>query len=392
VFLVSLERSPALPVPDRAPFRQLHVMVVRSGETAHLDVPVALMTVLPRAPSPQLTEAEAGLFPSTLRGDILWSDGERFYEKIGRRIMPLRALAAGPRGEVFAFRTPRTRPIRSGMPPRGSEAVVELERDQAAPGGATRARTAATPVARTRCLVRWGDFQAMLSGQIAAPDRLRDSHRLPCCVHVYEVRRPQALTSLAAAILGESTGLDRVRVLDEEAASGLGLAGLLRGRAAPAHARRSGVLLEGQLVFRLEIERDPTAEAASPAAAATPRAAPVEAPPQGKKSIPESYSRPWDFLLSREEAEYDLALQSTGTGSIRSLLRRWLKGDRDARRWRALLAGKTPDEQLWAVRPPRGGLGESELRKWAEQMLQQAGYDAGAMLREWEIYWRRKGL
>ena len=375
VFLVSLQRRGTLG-EGGPPLQHVHVMVVRSGETAQLDVPVSLMTVLPRAHPARLRDcggAEAGPFPYAVRGDIFWSDGERFFEKVGPRMVPLRALATGPRGEILAFRDPR-------VPAAAPGPVIEMDREPDPTGAQTPA------AARTRCLVRWGDFQHMLRGQIAEPDRLRDSHRLPCCVRVYEATRPQSLPALAGAILGEGSGLERVQLLDPDAAARLGLAGLLRGRLRQGGQRPPGVVLPGDLVFRLHLESDPTASS-MPA----PSPSKAIAPAPKRTSVPESYLKPWELVRSREEALYQMALEAS-RGPLRRLfarLRRWPGSRRDALRWRALLEGKTPDEQLWAVRPPCAPI-DPEVRSWAERMLDQAGYDPRSMLREWEIYWRRK--
>ena len=374
VCLVSLQRR----LPESgSPLQHVHVMVVRSGETAHLDVPVSLMTVLPRARAAQLADAsrvQAGPFPYAVRGDIFWSDGERFFEKIGPRFVPLRALATGPRGEILAFRDPRA-------PAPAACSAVEIEREPDASGAQ------APPAARTRCLVKWGDFHHMLRGQIAEPERLRASHRLPCCVRVYEVTRPQSLLTLANAILGEGAALERVQLLDGDAATRLGLAGLLRGALRQGGQRPPGVVLPGDFVFRLEVESDPTATA-------IPTRSPSDAtlPAPKRTSVPESYLKPWELVRSREEAVYEMALEAVATGPLRRLfarLRRCFGGGRDARRWRALLEGKTAEEQLWTVRPPCGPL-DAEVKSWAQRTLDEAGYDARTMLREWEIYWRRK--
>lgn len=376
VFLVSLQRR-GPPTTGGLPLQHVHVMVVRSGETAHLDVPVSLVTVLPQAHPAQLRDsggAEASPFPYAVRGDIFWSEGERFFEKVGPRIVPLRALATGPRGEILAFRDPRAPAAVAGP-------VVEMEREPDPPGAQ------APPAARTRCLVRWGDFQHMLRGQIAEPERLRESHRLPCCVRVYEATRPQSLPALASAILGEGSGLERVQLLDTDAAARLGLAGLLRGRMRQGGQRPPGVALPGDLVFRLQVESDPTASS-SPAPS---RSETVPTPPK-RTSVPEKYLKPWELVRSREEALYEMALEAASSGPLRRLfarLRRWVGGGRDERRWRALLEGKNPDEQLWAVRPPCAPAGP-EVQSWAKGMLDQAGYESRTMLREWEIYWRRK--
>ena len=60
------------------------------------------------------------------------------------------------------------------------------------------------------------------------------------------------------------------------------------------------------------------------------------------------------------------------------------------RKWQALLRGRSLDDQLWAVRPPRAGLSNPVIRDWAGRMLEAAGYDPATMLFEWEVYWRRK--
>jgi len=376
VFLVSLQRRGPL-AEGGSPLQHVHVMVVRSGEMAHLDVPVSLMTVLPRAHAARLADAggvQAGPFPHAVRGDIFWSDGERFFEKVGPRFVPLRALATGPRGEILAFRDPR-------VPTTAAGSIAEIDHEPDAPGAQ------APPAARTRCLVRWGDFHHMLRGQIAEPKRLRESHRLPCCVRVYEATRPQLLPALASAILGEESGLERVQLLDGDAAARLGLAGLLRGRLRQPGQRPPGRVLPGDLVFRLQVESDPTASS-------IPAPSPSDAtlPSPKRRSVPESYLRPWELVRGREEALYEMALEAVSTGPLRRFfarLRRCFSGGRDARRWRALLEGKTPDEQLWAVRPPRAPL-DPEVRAWAERTLEQAGYDPRTMLKEWEIYWRRR--
>jgi hypothetical protein len=69
-----------------------------------------------------------------------------------------------------------------------------------------------------------------------------------------------------------------------------------------------------------------------------------------------------------------------------------LKARNEFRKWRALLAGKSTDEQLWAVHPPAGTLGDPAVREWAQQTLERGGYDAQKMIGEWEIFWRRRGF
>jgi hypothetical protein len=118
-----------------------------------------------------------------------------------------------------------------------------------------------------------------------------------------------------------------------------------------------------------------------------------------KTTIPERWINPWEFQISREEALYDMRVAASSHVGLRAFIRgltNWF-GNRSAlreagRKWRALLAGKSPDEQLWAVRPPRGMITRPAVRDWARQTLERAGYDPRLMLAEWEIFWRRKGM
>jgi hypothetical protein len=97
--------------------------------------------------------------------------------------------------------------------------------------------------------------------------------------------------------------------------------------------------------------------------------------------------------LGRDEALYDMTLATSRGGWQRFLDRVKNRiSAADMKRWHALLSGKTPDEQLWAIKPPKGGLADARIRQWAEQTLRLGGYDEARMLLEWEIHWRRKGL
>jgi hypothetical protein len=68
-----------------------------------------------------------------------------------------------------------------------------------------------------------------------------------------------------------------------------------------------------------------------------------------------------------------------------------ISSGRRLKKWRAMLKGKSFDDQLWAVTPPRGFSYHPAVRRLAEEMLTQAGHDPERMLVEWEIFWRRKG-
>ena len=120
----------------------------------------------------------------------------------------------------------------------------------------------------------------------------------------------------------------------------------------------------------------------------------VAAPLALRTRIPEAYTSPWEFRASREEVLYDMH-RGAPKGlllALASRLAQRLSASAELRKWHVLLAGKAPDEQLWAVRPPPGGLTDPLVREWAARTLEHAGYDVGAMLPEWEVFWRRKGV
>src|SRR5262249_35767558 len=59
------------------------------------------------------------------------------------------------------------------------------------------------PAPGLRRLIRFGDFKSLLTPQLRQPERLRDSHWLPCYLQVYEARLPQQLDSLTATAVGD---------------------------------------------------------------------------------------------------------------------------------------------------------------------------------------------
>jgi hypothetical protein len=168
------------------------------------------------------------------------------------------------------------------------------------------------------------------------------------------------------------------------------------------------LLLPYERVFRLQLAQDPTADDAplgEPQPATNLPAnepftsdgqRPTSVPGLGPKNvIPERYINPWEFKLTRDEALYDMNVTATFAGWITSLskwLKGWIRGRSELKKWQVLLSGKSADEQLWAVRPPKGGVSDPAIRNWARKTLETAGYDPRTMLLEWEIFWRRKDL
>jgi hypothetical protein len=113
-----------------------------------------------------------------------------------------------------------------------------------------------------------------------------------------------------------------------------------------------------------------------------------------KETIPARFVSEWEFKTTREEVLYDMKAKS-GLGSLLKRIGRRLrvvKRGLEFRKWQTLLAGRSLDEQLWAVRPPATMFADSLLHEWASKTLELAGYDSPKMLPEWEIFWRRKGF
>ena len=118
---------------------------------------------------------------------------------------------------------------------------------------------------------------------------------------------------------------------------------------------------------------------------------PPPPPTIAKTAIPDEFCKPWEMRHSRDEAIYDMHADAT-RGQLRRLLQRWFGGitSRDMKKWQALLSGKTIDQQLWSVTPPRGAFNDPRVSRWLSQALQLGGYDLARMQVEWEIHWRRR--
>lgn len=448
-----------------------------------------LAEVLPPWRPPRERAASALGPPRPVLGEILRGEDGTLYERFGTRIRPLLRLAAGPQGDVLEVAdtgdAPRLRarvplPSTPAETTRG-EAPASQRPDPHLEPPPTAAPVAAEPAAdgshsappAFRSLlpepgqwrvVRFADFKPMLLAQIAHPERLRDTHRLPCYVQVFEILRPQRWEALAAALFGDATAAQEMRPLTPAVVQQLQLGPLLPPPPrAPRPARRlPGLLLPSDRVFCLELAQDPTeapsdasgpnASSATPLASdrpsdpppappaptapcrptaevAPPAVAPETAPPTpaapltgaatlwltsaanpaapappkpsvlpgnaaAKTAIPAAFVKSSEFLLTREEALFDLLRSRSWLGRLRVGLRRWFAawgGRHELRLWQVRLQGKDPDEQLWAVRPPPGGTQHPLVRAWAERTLEAAGYQARPMLSEWEIFWRRKG-
>ena len=268
-------------------------------------------------------------------------------------------------------------------------------------------------------IVAWGEFGPMLQDQVARPDRLRPRHRLRCRVEAYQATTPIRVAALADDI-ARRTGL-RVRLsrLTEAHVQRLDLRDLLTPvpqLAAPAWKERD-LALPFERFFRVVLRLDPTRtdqqrphpapNGVFPTATAAP-ARPHTRRPHGMSKgvsrvgrtdglalIPERFRAPWEWKSSREEAQLAMALEGKGFRALlRPFQRVWRSITRRSRHWKweALRAGRTLEEQLWAVRPPPGGYREEAVKAWVREALSSQGIDPGVGLREWEVFWRRKGV
>jgi hypothetical protein len=322
-------------------------------------------------------------------GEILRDEQGHLYERNGSSIRRLRNLASSRRGQLIetpaadAREQPRQHAIAGPAPAR---AFHQFFRD---PGES-----------RILC---WGEYKSLLQDQVSRPERLRDNHRLSCFTQVYENFVPRTPEAFARECFGDVRVTGQLFELTDALAERLKIASLLPPAPARLEESRDGVIGAGVRIVRLRLALDPTADlppvatpssaASAAAAAATPSVPEVNStpPPALKTAIPERFRTPWEFLFTREQVLSEL--QEPESRPAR--LRRWalsILRNAEVKRWRRQLWGKAADEQLWGVRPPKGSLRIDEVFQWAKATLLASGYDISTMLREWEIFWRQKGL
>jgi hypothetical protein len=410
IVLIGMQRdvSPPLVFGDQLLQR---MGVICAGQDEPEIAPEGDMGIHVLPPLQRLARMDEAHPPRLVRGEILRCERGTFYEHCRGQIRPLHRLVAGPRGEILE--------LPSAPGGRGSRRAEQCEPDEASvhhgaarpeprppvpadvepaeksdkPGSATF--RALFPEPGERRMIAWGEFKDVLESQISHPERLRGSHQLPCDVQIYEVIVPQTLEALATAALGIASTASQLRPLTAELARKLGVAA--PGRKVPAS--RPGLLGRGERYYRLNLASDPTACAQRPAGGPTAPSLPLSAeiprdPAMGKNAIPERFLKPWELRFTRDEVLYDMNVVAAFQGRIGAMIRRlarWPRWRSALRKWQVLLSGKSFDEQLWAVRPPDGGLTHHAVRQWATRTLELAGYQPRTMLLEWEIFWRRKG-
>jgi hypothetical protein len=417
--------------------QRMRVVVVPPNSPSEFDsselLPGVFQQQLPAMPPARPMARDKRVQLRLVRGEILRGQEGRLYEKIGEQIRPLHKLVSGSRGQVLEL-VPSQQPLSEISAPPDNEQPAESSKAKHgnfSQSGQQHRQNAtvnqAGPVAQPPTekpkpapyrklfpdpgqerVIRLGDFKSLLVPQLAHPERVRDSHRLACYLQVYEVTTAQRLESLAAAALGNAGCVSQLQPMTESITHQLGITSLLRirPRTLGNFPRQAGLLLPYERVFRLQLAQDPTADDVMPGerqpAIDLPPKEPFtsdeQPPPPGrglKTAIPERYIKPWEFKSSRDEALYDMNVRATFAGWFSSLtgrLKGWMRGRSELTKWQFLLNGKSADDQLWAIPLPKEGVSHPSIRDWALKTLETAGYEPRAMLLEWEIFWRRKGL
>lgn len=428
LLLLAIERALAPPIVHmRSTFQPMRVIVVHPDSIPVNDAADGFEshTLLPLAHATETHHyADSEFHQRVVQGEILSDENGVLYEKLGRRIRQIHQLASGPSGELIELVPSRLRLLGASAGPKivRHQEVTGASAGPEQPGDASSASQpafipltsssvkTATPTHRKLFadpgqwrVVWWGEFKEILAAQLAHPERLRDSYRLPCYVQVFETERAVTIEELAAAYALDNERQTPLYFLTNDIAAKLDLVSLLPPVPAQVskEPRAPRTLLPHDCVFRLLAANDPTVDVASlkrktekPASKTAEEKVETAHNPILKQEIPRQFMKEWEFKIGREEALYDMnAKPSLGTLVLRLFRRlRIIKLRNEFRKWQALLAGKDADEQLWGVRPPEEMLADAFVSEWVTKTLTLGGYNSQKMTSEWEIFWRRKQM
>jgi hypothetical protein len=416
VFLIAIRGEPEPQFLHRGhPLHRMQVLLTNPGEELPLAEFDAAIGPLPALPPPRrliAPDTRAARIPREITGEILRDGNGKLYEKVGDYVRPVNQLFTGARGEMIDLIPVRNEVAADGRARAGSNATAAPQSAETATGvsgfhddsaestmGAVKPfRELVRPLIPEPGLwrlVRYADFLDAITPQLTDPRRLRPGHQLACYVQVHELTATRTLGALEQSAANQLGSAGKLLPLSYDLCRRFGLS-LPRPSFALAgaqHAYAPGVAPAGSRFLTLRVAFDPTADV-TPAQPAAPAPTPVTTPtdsqtaqwvvPASKSSVPEDFMKPWELKLSRDEAIYDMTLETS-----RSRLRRFLARmknripARELKKWHALLLGKTPDEQLWGVAPPKRATTDTRIRRWAEQTLQLAGYEVPKMLIEW---------
>jgi hypothetical protein len=230
--------------------------------------------------------------------------------------------------------------------------------------------------------VRYGEFDALLRGQLAQPERIAADYEIGAYLQVFDSARALEPEEASRWVFGDERQAHAFAPWTTALAQRLGVTlGSHAGPGAQSQADEPGRIAAGQRFFALRIAADPTAAAEAPPASEAPAAEP-------RRAIPPALLCTVAPSVAREQAI--AALQHP---PHRPWWRRWTArvGTAARQAWQQQLAGRTLDEQLWSVAPPAHGLADATVREWAHRSLRLAGYELPRMADEWEIFWRCRG-
>ncbi|HJQ68518.1 MAG TPA: hypothetical protein VKA70_06085 [Blastocatellia bacterium] len=350
-------------------------------------------------------------------GEVVTDEAGNFYEVQGRELRRLGELVRDEGGRVFEV-CPATgeQSNKKAPDPEPQAAQTEVRQQdtirEEAHQAESRPQSEESPGYR-KILEDPGIYLKLpfskigreLAPQLKHPGRLTDEV-IECYAQVYEAQRTMAVDRMAAAELGDSGLHTQFHPLTRDKAQMLNVPELFKPTRYPFETRASTrQLYPGQRVYRLWPVFDPTASR-DRKPTARDKAPAKESAAAARDRIPQEYLSKAQYKYSREEVIYDMKRMLGTLPPEAGLLACWLliyparllkllgtsvliRGR--MKKWRAMIRGKAPDQQLWAVTPPRGFSYNTAVRRWAEETLGEAGYDARRMLVEWEIFWRRKG-
>ncbi|MCI0393238.1 MAG: hypothetical protein MOB07_31300 [Acidobacteria bacterium] len=415
--IVRIEQAAVLPdalTPPRSPMRE------------PMPVSSQLVAAPRRAlPPPQLGPQELEGWidgkPARLRnvGEVMADEAGNFYEVAGQQLRPLGELVSDERGRIFEVQPASdTQPaaaakeVPSGCEPGARASTTDDHHRAAAPSppARTQAVQAADSLGYRKIIadpglylkIPWVYIKSELAPQLKHPEKLHDDDLIECNAQIYEAQRTMPVAHIAAAELGDGALQAQLHPLTRDKAQMLGTPQLFKPTHEPFETRAmSRQIYTGQRVYRIWLVFDPTVEREVEHCVT-----PIEAKAAPRNQIPQQYLNPLRFKYSREEALYDMKGVLGTLPPESGTLARWffiyplrllktlvtlISSRRRMKKWRAMLKGKSTDEQLWAVTPPRGFSYHPTVRRWAEETLTRAGYDSERMFLELEIFWRRKG-
>lgn len=359
---------------------------------------------------------------------MMRDEAGNFYERRGRQLRPLGELVLDDAGKVFEI-CPAGE-IESNIPTPGKANVQAVRAAQEAPAnGKNQVTVTPQPTEKDGCVdpvmspqektvvsqlpayqklfadpgirlqLAFGRVKREISGQLQHPERLQEKDVVECYAQFYEAHQSLPVARVAAAEFGNAALQSQLYFLTKGKAQLLGVPQLFKTSPQPfAMEATTRELYPNQCVYQLRPIFDPTLVPAPKTAATI-----AETPQELKREIPVPFLSPAQFKYSREEVLYDMKT-TLGTLPPECALKRWfwvyllrllktaiivLTTGKQMKKWRAMLAGKSLDAQLWSVRPPAGFAYHPTVKQWAEETLLRAGYDAEYLLLEWEIFWRR---